>query len=240
MIKHNALTIGGISTASFSCKVIVETSPSIEIGSSKTILYEHGGISGAVVQSNNRRGVVDYSYRIYLAKPNEADLNRFTGLLAKEGYWLESTSFPSVRLWCYKAETNRFERDNRGVYQVDVRFICHPTRFFKNLDTQTLTSNGSIRYQGTALAYPKITIAGQTTSETQLTIGSQVIRLANLTGRFVMDNNPQNPSFKTSTGRAIRWSGDFITLDPSKGTSTGVVLGAGINSVTFETNWGWV
>ncbi|HEM3613248.1 TPA: phage tail protein [Streptococcus suis] len=240
MIKHNALTIGGISTASFSCKVIVETSPSIEIGSSKTILYEHGGISGAVAQSNNRRNVVDYSYRIYLVKPNEADLNRFTGLLAKEGCWLESTSFPSVRLWCYKAETNRFERDNRGVYQVDVRFICHPTRYFKSLDTQTLTGNGSIRYQGTALAYPKIIIAGQSTSETQLTIGSQVIRLANLTGRFVMDNNPQHPSFKTSTGRAIRWSGDFITLDPSKGTSTGVVLGAGINSVTFETNWGWV
>ena len=55
-----------------------------------------------------------------------------------------------------------------------------------------------------------------------------------------MINDPANPSFKDKTGNLIKWSGDFITLDPTKEQHVGVVFGAGIQRMTFETLWGWV
>ena len=66
-----------------------------------------------------------------------------------------------------------------------------------------------------------------------------MIRLEKITETLVMENNPDKPSFKTLSGNLVKWSGDFITVNPLKMKSVGVVLGTGIQSVTFETNWGW-
>ena len=118
-------------------------------------------------------------------------------------------------------------------------FTCHPTKFFKGTDTQTLTGNGVLMVQGSALAFPKITVVGQSASETSFTIGDQVIRLEKLSEALVMVNDPDNPSFKTATGELIKWAGDFITIDTDKGQNVGVVLGPGITSIKFETVWGW-
>ena len=52
MIKYNELIIDGVRTSSFPFKVIVHVSPSIALGEGKTALLEHGGISGAIVQTN--------------------------------------------------------------------------------------------------------------------------------------------------------------------------------------------
>ena len=93
--------------------------------------------------------------------------------------------------------------------------------------------------QGSALAFPKITIVGQSAAETSFTIADQVIRLERLAESLVMVNNPDNPSFKTTTGKPVKWSGDFITVDPAKLRNVGVVLGPGIQSIEIETVWGW-
>ncbi|HEM6373133.1 TPA: phage tail protein, partial [Streptococcus suis] len=55
----------------------------------------------------------------------------------------------------------------------------------------------------------------------------------------IMDNNPSQPSFKTQRGQPVKWSGDFISIDAARNDSVGVVLGAGITSLTIEMNWGW-
>jgi len=107
------------------------------------------------------------------------------------------------------------------------------------MDRQTLTSNGVLRVQGTALAFPKITIMGNSTTETQFTIGEQVIKVEKLTEPLVMVNEPSNPSFLTASQKIIKWSGDFITIDADLKKEVGVVLGRGITSLSFETNWGW-
>ena len=102
-----------------------------------------------------------------------------------------------------------------------------------------MTGNGVLRVQGSALAFPKITVVGQSASETSFTVGDQVIRLEKLSESLVMTNDPGNPSFKTASGKLVKWAGDFITIDASKGQSVGVVLGPGIQSLEFETVWGW-
>ena len=114
-----------------------------------------------------------------------------------------------------------------GLYMTKATFTCHPTKYFKDTDTQRLTRSGTLTVQGSALAFPKITIVGQ------------VIRLERLTESLVMVNNPDNPSFKTTTGKPVKWSGDFITVDPAKLKNVGVVLGPGIQSLEIETVWGW-
>lgn len=239
MIRHNALTIGGISTSSFPFKVLVEEGPTYEVNDSKTKLLEHDGISGALIQSNRQRGLMKLDYTLYLVKPTEAQIYSFMSLLTKEGFWLEREQVKTTKLWCYRVEGVSSQKDKLGVTVVSVTFVCHPTKYFKTLDRQTFTSNGTLRLQGSALAFPKITITGSSSGETRFTIGHQVIGLSRLSESLVMENNPQAPSFQTARGQPIQWSGDFITLDPSQGNSVGLVLGTGISSLVIETVWGW-
>lgn len=239
MIRHNALTLNGVSTASFPFKVIVEDSPSLSVSESKTLLVEHQGLTGAVVQSNHHRGVMTLSYQLYLVKPSEAQLYAFLKLFLKEGFWLESSSFKTIRFWCYKVTHSPLKKDKLGVYETRVSFVCHPTKWFKGLDSQLFRASGTLLCQGSAMAFPKITVSGNTSGETQFTIGEAVIGLERLQETLVMDNTPSQPSFKTQRGQVIKWSGDFISLDASQTDRVGVVLGPGISSLLIETNWGW-
>ena len=216
MIRHNELVIDGVHTSSFPFKVIVENSPPIVMKSSKTQLLEHRGISGAVMETNKNRNVMELTFKIYVVKPSEEELFQFLILFSKEQFWLESE-------------------------QMEATFQCHPTKFFKDTDSQSFTQNGALRTKGSALAFPKLTIVGNTSTETSFTIGSQVIRLEKIESgeTLVMDNNPDKPSFRTLSGKSIKWSGDFLTIDPSKDKTVGVVLETGIQSIRFEIVWGW-
>ena len=239
MIHHNELTIDGVKTSSFPFKVIVEDSPSFILSESKTLLLEHDGISGAIVQSNPHRELVEKTYTIYLVKPSEDGLHQLLALFSREGFWLENEQTATTRLWCYKVKKTQAVKDKNEVYRLTMTFVCHPTKYFKTIDSQILTQNGVLKTQGSALAFPKIRITGSGSGETTLTVGGQVIRLEKITETLVMENNPDKPSFKTLSGNLVKWSGDFITVNPLKMKSVGVVLGTGIQSVTFETNWGW-
>lgn len=494
MVRLNELIIDGVKTSSFTCDVLVETRPKVMVSASKTALLEHNGISGAIVQSNRHRGLIEKSYHIALIDPSQEDIYRFTALLAREKFWLENEQEPTVRLWCYKVNSYELGKDEFGAWVVDVTFICHPTKFFKESNTQVVNASGAVlrdtqtvwfdvsqnqpgeqrvyvkyskyadgremsdnpamyvgvatsmeataparpssyrwqrlqggdmqvvwansadgrldyttvgtnaqsrvvakarprfearensreaimdiwqtrqavrlkpnttytltargcsklyvenamdyraylfmdfgykspvtaslqfknnnydvksvtfttpnslspnqtlmlraqgreedadwtglsldwyvltegnqarqdyptneaaqfmkyRYmgfmttstrpaggsgviwpQGSALAYPKITIVGESASETSFTVGDQVIRIEKLSESLVMINNPEYPSFLTARGQPVKWSGDFITVDTSRGQPVGVVLGPGIRSLTFETVWGW-
>lgn len=239
MTQFNELRIDGVGTSSFPFSIIVKEPPSFDLKESKTQLLEHGGINGAIVQSNQRRPVSKREYTLQLIRPTEADLHRFLALFTREGFWLESEALPSIRRWCYKVEDMELVQESTTVYVCRVVFLCHPTKFFKSEDRQILRSSGSLRVQGSALAFPKITVVGQSAGETSFTVGSQVIRLERLAESLVMVNDPNQPSFKTVSGKLIRWSGDFITVHPGKAETVGVVLGPGIQSLTFETVWGW-
>lgn len=241
MIRHNELIVDGIRTSSFPFKVIVENAPSIILKDSKTQLLEHAGINGAVVETNRHRSVISLSFKIYVVKPSEEGLFSFLMLFSKEQFWLESEQLKTVRFWCYKAQVSKVIKDPRGVYELEVTFQCHPTKFFKETDQQVFTQNGALITQGSALAFPRIQIEGVSASETSFTVGDQVIHIEKLQlgETLVMDNNPNKPSFLTATGKQIRWSGDFLTLDPSQKQTIGVVLGAGIQSLQFEIVWGW-
>ena len=235
MIKHNELVIDGVRTSSFPFKVIVHDSPSVALGEGKTALLEHGGISGAIVQTNKHRGLVKKTYSIYLVKPTEEQMNQFMSLFIREKFWLENEQVKTTKLWCYKVSATELDQVKPGLYMTKATFTCHPTKFFKKSDTQTLTKSGTLTVQGSALAFPKITIVGQSAVETSFTIAGQVIRIESLTESLVMVNNPDNPSFRTITGKPVKWSGDFITIDPTKLKNVGVILGPGIQSLEIET-----
>lgn len=214
MIKRNELVIDGIGTSSFPFKVIVHESPSVILAESKTSLLEHKGMSGALSQTNRHRDLIEKSYTIYIVKPSEEQLHQFMGLFIKEQFWLESERMKTTRLWCYRVKCTEVKQERDGVYATKATFICHPTKFFKSIDRQTLTSNGVLRVQGTSLAFPKITIMGNSATETQFTIGDQVIKIEKVTEPLVMVNEPNSPSFLTVSKKYIKWSGDFITIDP--------------------------
>lgn len=238
-MKFNELVIDGVKTSSFPFGVIVHDSPSFITTNSKTQLHEHDGISGAVVQTNKHRSLIEKTYTLYLLNPSETDMYQFLSLLQREGFWFESERVKTTKLWCYRINTTDAVKEGQNTYKVNATFICHPTKFFKNTDTQLLTSNGVLTVHGSALAFPKITISGSSATETYFTIGDKTIRIESFSETLVMVNEPDNPSFKTETGNFVKWSGDFITVDTEKGRNVGVVLGPGITSLKFETVWGW-
>lgn len=240
MIRHNALIIDGISTASFPYKILVEDRPSFHVPTSKSLLQEHDGISGGFVLTNKNRKVIEKTYHIHLVDASEEQINQFTALLTREGFWLESERVKTTKLWCYKIDSFVVVQDHLGVYTMEVTFLCHPTRYFKVVSEYTLTKNGTIPLLGSALAYPKITISGSSKGETNFTIGKQVVGLEQLKKTVVMDNDPNQPSFLTESGELVHWSGDFITLDANQeDKKVGVVLGSGITSLHIEILWGW-
>lgn len=239
MIRHNALIIGGVSTANFPYKIIVEDSPSITVSESKSLLIEHQGLNGAVLKTNHHRGVMELSYQLYLVKASEEQVYQFLKLFLREGFWLENSSLVSTRWWCYKVHHTPVEKDKFDVFHTKVTFLCHPTKWFKNLNTQVFKVNGTLQCQGSAITFPQITITGNSSSETTFTIGDSVIHLEHLQETIIMENNPSQPSFKTQKGQLIKWAGDFISINAGQYDSVGVVLGPGITSLTIVTNWGW-
>lgn len=494
MTTFNELVIDGVRTSSFPFQIIIKEAPSFELSDSKSQLWEHSGISGAVMQSNRHRPPIKKVYTIQMIEPREQDLNQFMALLTREKFWLENEQVKTTRWWCYKVEGTQVVWETRSVCVCVATFICHPTKFFKESNMQVVNASGAVlrdtqtvwfdvsqnqpgeqrvyvkyskyadgremsdnpamyvgvatsmeataparpssyrwqrlqggdmqvvwansadgrldyttvgtnaqsrvvakarprfeardnsreaimdiwqtrqavrlkpnttytltargcskfyaenardyraylfmdfgyespvtaslqfknnnyeiksvtfttpsnlspnqtlmlraqggeedadwtglsldwyvltegnqarqdyptneaaqfmkyRYmgfmttstrpaggsgviwpQGSALAYPKITIVGESASETSFTVGDQVIRLEKLSESLVMVNDPERPSFLTARGQPIKWSGDFITIDTSRGQPVGVVLGPGIRSLTFETVWGW-
>ena len=241
MIKYNELVIDDVHTSSFPYKIIVLESPSIQIGASKTKLLSHDGISGYIMQSNEHREPIQKTYTIQMVNPTEQQVLEFCALLARKKFWLENEQNKLIRWWCYQVKVSDTQRDKFGVYSLEATFICHPTKFMKSVDTQILTKNGTLTLQGSSLAFPKITISGNSTSETTFTVGNQVIHLEKLSESAYMINNPDNPSFLDKEGKLVKWSGDFITLNANqKDKKIGVILGPGISSIKFETNWGWV
>lgn len=239
MTTHNELVIDGVRTSSFPFQIIIKEAPSFELSESKTQLWEHSGISGAIIQSNKHRLPIKKKYTFQMVEPKEGDLNRFMALLTRERFWLESESVKTTKWWCYKIEATQVIQETATLSVCEVTFICHPTKFFKEVDRQELTVSGVLQVKGSALAFPKITVVGQSASETSFTVGDQVIRLEKLSESLVMTNHPDNPSFVTAGGQLVKWAGDFITVDSSRGEPVGVVLGPGIQSLTFETVWGW-
>lgn len=239
MIKHNELIIDGVRTSSFNFEVIVETSPTISYTESKSSWIEHDGISGFVVMTNRHRKPIEKSYTIHLVRPTEEEVFMFTELLSRENFWLENEQDKQFKLWCYYVRSFDSKRDFDGSYSLEVTFVCHATKFMKQPDIKTFTTSGTLDLKGTALAFPKITITGNSNAETSLTIGDKVIRFEQINGTIIMTNDTRTPSVKTSSGKNVNWLGDFITLDPTKQKRLGIVLGTGIQSVEFETLWGW-
>lgn len=239
MIKFNELIIDGVKTSSFPYKIIIENAPEIALTNSKTILTTHEGMTGYIVQTNKQREILEKQYTIHLVKPTEQQLYEFSDLLSREGFWLENDQTKLTKLWCYRVQSFVSQRSIHGVYTIQTTFICHPTKFFKNVDTQTLESNGTLLLHGNALAFPTITITKTTAQDTTFTVNKQVIRLGNQTGTLTMVNDPKIATFKTQNNDNVLWSGDFVTLDPSQGKRVGVILGSGISKIKFDVLWGW-
>lgn len=243
MIEHNELIIDGIATSSFPFKIIVHTAPSVQFNTSKTNLIEHNGISGALTVTNKKRALIKKNYTIYLVRPTETQLFEFLALLSRENFWLESEAMQLVKYFVYKVDTFESIRDAFGVYTLDVSFICHPTKFFKEEDSQIFTENGVLQLKGTALAHPTLIIKGNSTGETIVTIGTQSIRLKQLDERVTIVSDPKQARVLDKQNREnfVDWSGDFICLETNKSDKTiGVALGSGIRELEIKTLWGYV
>ncbi|MBS4750319.1 phage tail protein [Carnobacteriaceae bacterium zg-ZUI78] len=243
MIRYNELIFDGVRTSSFPFSVIVESSPTAYFVASKTDIIEHTGINGALTVSNHKRSTLKKDYTLTLVHPSEQQVYEFIALLSRERVWLESASEVLVRYFVYKADTFQTTRDVFGNYTINVSFTCHPTKFFKEIDTQRFSTNGVLIMQGTALAYPKISVYGQSSTETFFSVGTHEIRLKALSQQVIFYNDPFQAKVvdHNRNENTIDWKGDFICLNANVSDKRlGVTLGKGITNIEIETNWGYL
>ena len=84
---------------------------------------------------------------------------------------------------------------------------------------------------------PKITLYGNSTSRTSLTIGNQVVRLKQLSEKLVIECKQGEQNVYDKNGNLLNsvMLGAFFEIKPGV---SGIVLGSGITRLEIECRWG--
>ena len=122
-------------------------------------------------------------------------------------------------------------------YEIDVVFTCNPFSYSIASDIKTYTSNGVINNETNVIMYPKITLYGNSTSGTSLTIGNQVVRLKQLSEKLVVECKQGEQNVYDKNGNLLNsvMLGAFFEIKPGV---SGIVLGNGITRLEIECRWG--
>lgn len=227
-----------MNTQDFPFKISIKEGLSVPYSQTKTEWVEHDGVSGILEVPNNKRGTIEKEFTLSLVGATEDDVYDVMRYLKAHNFWLQHSKQEKTQYFVYYVKSYVTQKQ-ATVYTIVATFVCHPTKYFKDIARHTLTSRGTIKTKGTAPAYPTITILGNSTGETSLTIDGQTVRFKNLDTKILMINDPRNPKvLDKNLQETVKWSGDFFELSPDK-TTLGVSMGAGITQVDFEINWGY-
>lgn len=241
-IRYNAITFNGKSSADFTFPIAVLSGTDFVMGNAKTQLIEINGRNGSAVRENRNRNDIAKQYKFLLKYPTKENVRDFKKWLAIDKGKLITFSEPDVFYNVKKVEVAISEKDDFESYEADVTFTCDPIAFMKDVPSQVFTRNGTLTLQGTAEAFPTITISGTANGSTHLTIGNNTVHFQNLNGTFVLDCSLDKKGFFDSNGRIVpqQWKGQFFHFDPLDKKVLGVALGPNIHEVIVEGHWGYV
>lgn len=235
MIQLNSLILNGKSSADFPFFVAVEEVPGVTLPVKKDKVYQHEHMSGAVKQSINAWEPLQLEFIFYLHDVTRKHLRDFKGWFKPEGT-LSRYDDPDMHYEYISVDLTSKPLDELDGYQVTATFLCQPFEYEREVE---VTVGSSILNATTAPMYPKLTIKGNTTSESYIRIGNQNMYFKEgITNGLIIEckHGYQNVWNLSGTEINNQIKGDFFEILP--GTHP-VTKGTGITEVKMLTRWGW-
>lgn len=235
-LHFNKLMFKGKSTADFPFDIYVTENDGINKAKRKDKIFTSDEMSGGIVRSSNAYELIEKAYKLII---HGVSLSEIDGVLA----WLEgkgrliASDNPDRYYEVLTVSAVRSKQGEVDEYEIDVIFTCNPFSFSVDTEIKTYTTNGIIDNKSNVVMYPKITVYGNTTEETLLTIGKQVIRLKEIKEKLVIECKQGKQNVFDKNGAILNsvMLGPFFEIDPGK---SGIVLGKGISKLDIECRWG--
>ena len=235
-LHYNELIFKGKSTADFPFEIFVIENDGINKGKRKDKIFTSDDMSGGIVRTSTAYEFVEKSYKLLI---HNVKLNQINELLV----WLEgsgkliASDNPGRYYEVLTVSAVRARLGEVDEYEIDVVFTCNPFSYSIASDIKIYTSNGVINNETNVIMYPKITLYGNSTSGTSLTIGNQVVRLKQLSEKLVIECKQGEQNVYDKNGNLLNsvMLGAFFEIKPGV---SGIVLGNGITRLEIECRWG--
>lgn len=235
-LHFNKLTFKGKSTADFPFDIYVTENDGINKAKRKDKIFTSDDMSGGVVRTSNAYELVEKPYKLLI---HGVSLSETDGVLA----WLEGSGklvASNNPYRYYEVLTVSAIRSKLGEvdeYEIDVTFTCNPFSYSVDKDLKTYTSNGVLNNTSHVEMYPKVTVYGNTTEATTLTIGTQVIRLKEIKEKVVIECKQGHQNVFDKNGDLLNgvMLGPFFEVKPGE---NGISIGQRITKVDIECRWG--
>lgn len=236
MIKLDSITINGKSSADFPFYVAVEEVPGISMPTKKDKIYQHEHMSGAVKQTINAWEALPLEFIFYLYDVTRSELREFKRWFKSEGT-ITRYDDPDMHYEYLSVSVESKPLDQVGGYEVTATFLCQPFEYEreKELDLESTLVNHT-----TAPMYPRLTIKGNTTSESYIRIGNQTMYFKKgIKEGLIIECKHGYQNVFNLNGTIInnQVKGNFFEVMP--GTHP-VTKGTGITEVKILTRWGWL
>lgn len=235
MIKLNSITLNGKSSADFPFFVAVEQIPGIVRSNKKDKIFKQDYVNGAVKQTIEAYDLIELEFVFYLFNVTRQQVREFKKWFVDSGQIRLSTD-PTYHYNYLGVGLETAVMDETGGYQVKATFTCEP---FEYEAERTITLGSTLINHTSVPMYPLITVEGNTTSETFLTIGSQTMYFKQgIDTRVTIECKHGLQNVRDKSNRLInnQVRGPFFEI--AVGNSS-VKRGTGITRVTMLTRWGW-
>lgn len=235
-LHYNKLTFNGKSTADFPFDIYVVENDGVNKGKRKDKIFTSDDMSGGIVRSSNAYDLVEKSYKLLIHGVKLSDINDVLLWLEGSGKLIASDN-PDRYYEVLSVAAVRSRLGEVDEYEIDVVFTCNPFSYTVIPDIKTYTANGVINNESNLIMYPKITVCGNSTEETTLTIGKQVVRLRGLVEKLVIECKQGQQNVFDKNGALLNsvMLGDFFEIQRGK---NGIVLGTGITKIEIDCRWG--
>lgn len=235
MVRYNALTINGWSTADLPFYVAVIEMPGLTMARKKDKHYNQSFSNSVTTQSVDAWETVEQMFVFYLHDADRYNLREFKALFKNQGEFMRydddlMTKYVSLEL-------TSSPMDEYNGYQVDVTFVCEPFEYEPEYEIQL---GDSLLNRTSAPMYPRITCDINSTEQTYLTIGPQTMYFNLESVETVVIECKHGYQDVTNTYGAKLNSevrGGFFEIKPGQ---HGVEMGPGITNVKMLTRWGWL
>lgn len=235
-LHYNKLTFNGKSTADFPFDIYVIENDGINKGKRKDKIFTSDYMTGGIVRTSTAYDTVEKSYKLLIHGVSLSEINDVLVWLDGSGKLIAADNPDRY----YEVLTTSAVRSRLGEvdeYEIDVVFTCNPFSYNVVKDVKTFTSDGTLDNNSGLPMYPKLTVYGNFTEESTLTIGKQVIRIKAIVEKITIECKQGEQNVYDKNGGLLNsiMLGDFFEIPTGR---SGVVLGSGITKVEIDCRWG--
>lgn len=235
-IRYNSLIFKGKSSADFPFDVFVQQNDGINKAKRRSSVFSNNSLNGGITRDFGTYEPIEKSYSFYVHGVDVNQMGDFLAWLDGEGKMIAYDN-PDRYYEVLTVDSFKSKLDEVGGYEFEVVFTCNPFSYPVNDDVITITSGGSVNNTSSSVMFPKVTVYGNSSENTTVTIGKQVVHLKSIDTKLVIECKPGEQNVYDKNGNLINSMMKGAFFEVPKGRQ-GVVLGKGIDRIEIVCRWG--